>query len=75
MTSFADDIRPLFIQEDIEHMLRVDRNLNLGNYDAVKARANDIYLQVSFKNMPPGRPWAQDHVDMFKKWMDENYPP
>jgi hypothetical protein len=75
MTSFADDIRPLFIQEDIEHMLGVDRTLNLGDYDAVKARANDIYRQVSFRNMPPGRPWAQDQVDMFKKWMDENYPP
>jgi len=75
MTSYAKDIRPLFIQEDIEHMLGVDPNLNLGSYDSVKARATDIYMQVSFRNMPPGRPWAQDRVDLFKQWVDENYPP
>ena len=40
MLSFAGDIRPLFTQEDIEHMLRVDPSLNLGSYNSVKAHAS-----------------------------------
>ena len=43
MLSFARDIRPLFTQEDIEHMLDVDPSLDLGSYDSVKAHANVIY--------------------------------
>ena len=75
MLSFARDIRPLFTQEDIVHMLHVDPGLNLGTYDSVKARANTIYRRVSRGDMPPGRPWPQEQVDKFKQWMDEQYPP
>jgi hypothetical protein len=74
MPSFARDIRPLFTQEDIEHMLAVDPTLNLGSYDSVKAHATAIHTMVSAGRMPPGRPWPQEEVDKFKQWMDQNYP-
>ena len=57
MLSFARDIRPLFTQEDIEHMLDVDPSLDLGSYDSVKARASIVYRRVSLGEMPPGMPW------------------
>jgi hypothetical protein len=75
MLSFARDIRPLFTQEDIEHMLDVDPSLDLGSYDSVKAHANIIYRRVSLGEMPPGKPWPQEQADKFKQWMDEQYPP
>jgi hypothetical protein len=74
MLSFARDIRPLFTKEDIEHMLDVDPSLDLGDYDSVKTHASIIYRRVSLGDMPPGRPWPQEQVDMFKQWMDEQYP-
>ena len=74
MLSFARDIRPLFTQEDIEHMLDVDPSLDLGSYDSVKAHANIIDRRVSLGEMPPDKPWPQEQVDKFKQWMDEQYP-
>ena len=74
MLSFGRDIRPLFTQVDIEHMLDVDPSLDLGAYDSVKAHANIIYRRISLGDMPPGRPWPQEQVDKFKQWMVEQYP-
>jgi hypothetical protein len=75
MTSFVQDIRPLFTAEDVEHMLRVKINFDLSNYESVRANANVIYHAVSHGLMPPGQPWPQERVDRFKRWMDEGYPP
>jgi len=75
MLSFVRDIRPLFTQEDIEHMLDVDPRLDLGSYDSAKAHANIIYRRVLLGDMPPGGPWPQEQVGKFKEWMDEQYPP
>jgi hypothetical protein len=74
MTSFARDIRPLFTQEDVDHMLDVNPDLDLSTYAAVKANANDIYDVLSAGEMPPGRPWPQKQIATFKQWMDDNYP-
>jgi tyrosinase len=74
MLSFARDIRPLFTQEDVDHMLRVDPSLDLGSYDSVKAHASSIYRRVSLGEMPPGKPWPQEQVAAFKQWMDEQHP-
>ncbi|HEU5422869.1 MAG TPA: hypothetical protein VFU72_04960 [Nitrolancea sp.] len=74
MPGFAKDIQPLFTQEDIEHMLGVDPDLNLGSYDSVKKRVNDIYRMVSFGAMPPGHPWPKSQGDLFKRWMDAGSP-
>lgn len=74
MTSFARDIRPLFTQEDVDHMLDVNPDLDLSSYDSVKANASDIYNVISNGEMPPDQPWPKSQVDMFKQWMDEGYP-
>jgi hypothetical protein len=74
VTSFAKDIRPLFTDEDVEHMLDVNSDLDLSKYEAVKANASDIYNVLSDGSMPPGEPWSEDKVALFKQWMDENYP-
>jgi hypothetical protein len=74
MTSFASDIRPLFTDEDVEHMLDVNSDLDLSRYEAVKANADDIYNVLSAGEMPPGQPWPQEQVARFKQWMDDGYP-
>ena len=52
-TSFARDILPLFRPKDIEHM--TDLNLDLSEYDAVRAKAQAIGRRVaaSGRPMPP----------------------
>jgi len=74
MTSFARDIRPLFTQEDVDHMLDVNPDLDLSSYESVKANADDIYNVLSTGEMPPGDPWPKEQVDKFKQWIDEGYP-
>ena len=74
MTSFAHDIRPLFTQEDVDHMLDVNPDLDLSSYDSVKANADDIYNVLSSGEMPPDQPWPKAQVDKFKQWMDDGYP-
>ena len=74
MLSFARDIRPLFTQTDIDHMLHVSPSLDLSSYDSVKAHAASIYQRVAAGEMPPGKPWPQEQVDTFKQWMDQQYP-
>jgi tyrosinase len=74
VVSYANDIRPLFTDEDVEHMLDVNPDLDLSSYDAVKANAQDIYGVLSSGDMPPGDPWPEENVAKFKQWMDENYP-
>jgi hypothetical protein len=72
MTSFANDIRPLFTQTDVDHMQR--QGLDLSSYQSVKDNADSIYDAVSEGSMPPGNPWPVEQVDRFKRWMDEGYP-
>lgn len=74
MPSFAKDIRPLFTQEDVDHMLDVNPDLDLSSYASVKANANDIHNVLSAGAMPPGEPWPKDQVAKFKQWMDAGYP-
>lgn len=73
MLSFKSDIRPLFTQEDVDHMLDVDPDLDLSSFESVKENANDIYRVVSSGAMPPGDPWPKDRVEKFKQWMDDGY--
>jgi len=79
MTSFATDIRPLFRQVDVDHMLD-QTGLDLSSYDAVKADSQAIYDRVSSTDdtfrmpPPPDPPWTQGMVALFKKWVDDGFP-
>ena len=74
MLSFARDIRPLFTPEDVEHMLDVDPDLDLGSYASVRENADDIERTLASGTMPPGQPWPAEQVALFRRWMDEGFP-
>jgi hypothetical protein len=74
--SFANDIKVLFTDIDVDHMSWF---CDLRSYDDVKANADDIYnrLQgIGGKRMPPppAQGWPQANIDLFKTWMDQGYP-
>ncbi len=72
MASFAQDIRPLFTDEDVEHMH--DFDIDLGSYDSVKKNAEEIYERLADGSMPPGTPWPDAQVARFRGWIDEGCP-
>jgi len=78
-TSFARDVRPLFRQKDIDHMK--PHRLDLTNYDAVKAMANDISAKLKGIGVgqrmppPPDPPLSPDQIALFDAWRSEGCPP
>jgi len=70
---FAKDIRPLFTDEDVDHMN--DQGINLSDYNDVKSNADDILDSVKAGRMPPGRRWSPDKVQKFDDWMKGGYQP
>ncbi|QJE94911.1 tyrosinase family protein [Luteolibacter luteus] len=70
--TWYSDIRHMFVQEDIDHMR--EQGLDLSIYEVVRDNASIIYGQVASKNMPPGRPWADDWVQTFLNWMVNDCP-
>ncbi|MDJ0674645.1 MAG: hypothetical protein QNJ36_04465 [Calothrix sp. MO_167.B42] len=72
---------------DINHMLQVTHGeLNLGKYEDVKKDGKEIYVKllgedfegVTFRGkrmpLPPSPYWTQEMLDLYKKWMDNDYP-
>jgi hypothetical protein len=76
--SFSTDIRPLFTDEDIDHMSFF---CDLSNYDDVKTNANDIISRLKGTAgpvMPPasaGGPWSGDRIELFEQWVTEGCQP
>mmetsp|Transcript_23509 Transcript_23509/g.41452 ORF Transcript_23509/g.41452 Transcript_23509/m.41452 type:complete len:522 (-) Transcript_23509:1260-2825(-) len=66
------DIRHMFIQEDIDHMIA--QHVNLASYDTVKMLSTSIYGQVASENMPPNRPWSDAWKQTFLNWMKDGCP-
>lgn len=77
-TSFARDILPLFRPVDIEHM-RDMLGMDLSVYDVVRASAQHIFKRVKGIGpiMPPvpDQPWTKAQIDLFAKWMTDEFPP
>lgn len=72
--SFARDIRPLFRDTpDVDSMK--EYGLDLSSYNDVKAHAAEIYGTLEDGSMPCDGPWAEEHVALFKRWMDEGLHP
>ena len=67
--SFANDIRPLFRDGDVETMKRF--GLDLSSYERVREKAQEIYAALEDGSMPCDEPWPKDTVALFKRWMDE----
>jgi hypothetical protein len=72
--SFAQDIRPLFRDMDIEVMQDVS-GFDLSNYDDVRDRAGDIYERLADGSMPCDGAWPADQIARFRQWMDDGMPP
>lgn len=72
--SFAQAIRPLFRDNDIQEMKDV-ANFDLSKYEDVRAHAADIYERLSDGSMPCDGAWSAEHIALFKQWMDEGMAP
>ena len=68
--SFAQDIRPMFRDEDVQEMTGI-ANFDLSKYEDVRAHAADIYDRVADGSMPCDGGWSKEQVAKFKQWMDE----
>jgi hypothetical protein len=71
MPTFTQDIRPLFRERDVEEMRFA---FDLSDYDDVKTHAAAIHGAVENGSMPCDGPWPEEHVALFKQWMDAGFP-
>jgi hypothetical protein len=72
--SFAQTIRPLFRDSDIEEMKSI-ADFDLSKYEDVRRRSADIYERLSDESMPSDGPWPAERLVLFKQWMDEGMAP
>ena len=72
--SFAQDIRPLFRDTDIEIMKDI-AGFDLSNYDDVRAEASSTYDRLSDGSMPCDTVWPDEQIARFKQWMDSGMAP
>ncbi|HTU11949.1 MAG TPA: tyrosinase family protein [Allosphingosinicella sp.] len=73
--TFLEHIRYFFDAIDIDHMKR-QAGMDLATYEAVQAKAVDIYFQVSGGQMPPEpeRRWPPARVQTFRNWIADQCP-
>ena len=72
--SFAQAIRPLFRDSDIEEM-QFQSDFNLGKYEDVCARAAQIYERLADFSMPSDGPWPAAQIALFMQWMEQGMAP
>ncbi|CAG8491774.1 11623_t:CDS:1 [Funneliformis caledonium] len=66
--TWNQNIRGLFTENNARCM--ISKNKNLTSYDDVKDNAELIYQKLSRKEMPPGDPWSEYQIGLFKRWME-----
>lgn len=83
-TSFAAEILPLFKPGDIGCM--APRGILIGSAEwmcdpaaangfADHGNARRVYSALSRGVMPPNRPWPQESLDIFQRWMTDGFNP
>lgn len=77
--SFASDIRPLFTDEDVQHMSLM---FDLSNFQEVKDNSDGILDRVARlpgdqKRMPksPRDPWTKEQIKLFVDWIVGGFQP
>ncbi len=79
---FELHIRPLFRLLDRQHMLRINRDLDLWDYDAVKTHSARILHKVKVpgegdgSRMPTertGGAWPSEWIDLFERWIQGGF--
>jgi len=72
--SFASDIRPLFRDSpDIDTMK--EYGLDLSSYEDVKSQSAKIYAAIADGSMPCDGAWPNEHLELFKQWIDSGMQP
>jgi hypothetical protein len=69
---FAQDIRPLFRDHDIDEMRFA---FDLSQYEDVKTNARAILDRLTDGSMPCDGQWPQPQIELFRQWMAEGYSP
>ena len=69
---FAQDIRPLFRDTDVDEMSFA---FDLGDYEDVRANAEAIYERLEEGSMPCDGAWPAEQIALFRQWIDEGYAP
>jgi len=65
--SFAQDIKPLFREEDREAM---DYVFDLWSYNDVSTHAENIFERLDDGSMPCDEPWSAEQIQLFRRWID-----
>ena len=69
--SFEMDVQDLFSTRDQEAMLV---QFDLWDVEDVREHADAIYEQLSSGRMPCYGAWPEEHVAVFRRWMDAGMP-
>ena len=69
--SYGSDIKPLFRERDRESM---ESHFDLWSYADVKSAAGRILAKLEDGTMPCDGAWPEDHVDLFRRWVEEETP-
>jgi hypothetical protein len=70
--SFDEDIKPLFRETDRQRMEWV---FDLWSYDDVKENADKILERLEAGDMPCDEEWPEEHVELFRNWIDSGTAP
>ena len=70
--SFAEDVKPLFREEDRNSM---DFAFDLWSYDDVKANADLILERVEDGTMPCDETWSEVNLQVLRSWIADGCPP
>ena len=68
---FAQDIRPLFREEDRESM---EFAFDLWNYQDVREHAQDILERLEDGSMPCDGEWPEEQISQFRRWVEGGMP-
>jgi hypothetical protein len=68
--SYALHIRPLFTKKQVDCMAFM---FQLDAYEDVKSNAESIYARLADHSMPMDetRPWPDEWIALFRRWIDE----
>ena len=69
--SFAEDIRPLFREDDRDAM---DFAFDLWDADDVRSNAGAILERLQDGSMPCDGEWSSDEIDLFSRWVATGMP-
>jgi len=72
VTSYADDIKPLFRERDRGSMLS---HFDLWSYDDVLENQDAILASLADGAMPCDGRWPAEQVDLFRNWVAAGSPP